>query len=40
MIAYLQSLGGEVTVTLESTVWPLGGREAASGAGESADQEG
>ena len=33
VIAYLQSMGGEVTVDLESTVWPLGGAEAA-------DQEG
>jgi hypothetical protein len=23
VIAYLQSLGGEVTVTLDSKVWPL-----------------
>jgi mono/diheme cytochrome c family protein len=32
VIAYLQSLGGQVTVTLESKVWPLGAAEAAPGA--------
>jgi len=30
VIAYLQSLGGEVTVTLESKVWPLGAAAAAT----------
>ena len=33
VIAYLQSMGGEVTVDLESTVWPLG-------EGDAGDQEG
>jgi len=40
VIAYLQSMGGEVTVTLDSTVWPLGEGEATSVAEEAADQEG
>lgn len=33
VIAYLQSLGGEVTVTLESKVWPLGQDAAEQAAG-------
>lgn len=40
VMAYLQSMGGEVTVTLESTVWPLGAGEAESGGEETAEQEG
>ena len=32
VIAYLQSLGGKVTVTLDSKVWPLGAGTAASAA--------
>lgn len=39
VIAYLQSMGGEVTVTLESTVWPLGEGDPPRGGGETADQE-
>lgn len=31
VIAYLQTLGGEVTVTLDSKVWPLGAAAAAAG---------
>jgi mono/diheme cytochrome c family protein len=34
VIAYLQSLGGEVTVTLDSKVWPLGSAAAAAAAQE------
>ena len=30
VIAYLQSLGGKVTVTLSSKVWPLGAAHAAT----------
>jgi mono/diheme cytochrome c family protein len=33
VIAYLQSMGGKVTVTLDSKVWPLGAGAAASSAG-------
>lgn len=42
VIAYLQSMGGEVTVTLDSTVWPLGEGEPGDGGGDAAavDQEG
>jgi len=36
VIAYLQSLGGEVTVTLDSKVWPLGTDAAAQAAGTKA----
>jgi mono/diheme cytochrome c family protein len=36
VIAYLQSLGGEVTVTLDSTVWPLGAAPAADAAAAAA----
>jgi len=35
VIAYLQSLGGEVTVTLDSKVWPLGS-DSASAPGDGA----
>jgi len=39
VIAYLQSLGGKVTVTLDSKVWPLGAAKAVSaGAGAAAGQ--
>lgn len=37
VIAYLQSLGGKVTVTLDSKVWPLGAARAVS-AGAAAGQ--
>jgi mono/diheme cytochrome c family protein len=34
VMAYLQSLGGEVTVTLDSKVWPLGSGARAHAAGD------
>jgi mono/diheme cytochrome c family protein len=40
VVAYLQSMGGEVTVTLDSTIWPLGEGEATGGGEETVDQEG
>jgi mono/diheme cytochrome c family protein len=40
VVAYLQSMGGEVTVTLDSTIWPLDEGAAAPDGGGTADQEG
>jgi mono/diheme cytochrome c family protein len=38
VIAYLQSLGGKVTVTMDSKVWPLGSSTAGAAAGAAETQ--
>lgn len=38
VIAYLQSMGGEVTVTLDTTVWPLEEAAAAAATGDGAEK--